>query len=90
MLNCKRINPKWLIIIIITILTMIYYTNRTITNTYCLEQYNIVECPSELYLETYAFVSIHSNKLPILAPFYVIRVVVHLCLVARQLFIPVR
>lgn len=53
MLNCKRINPKWLIIIIITILTMIYYTNRTITNTYCLEQYNIVECPSELYLETY-------------------------------------
>lgn len=53
MLNCKRINPKWLIIIIITILTMIYYTNRTITNTYCLEQYNIVKCPSELYLETY-------------------------------------
>ena len=39
---------------------------------------------------SYAFVCVHGDKLPIVSPFDVIRVVIHLCLITRQLFVPVR
>ena len=52
MLRCKIINPKWIFIILMLILSIIIFNNNII-NTFCIEEYQIAECPNNLYLSSY-------------------------------------
>lgn len=52
MLKCKAINPKWFIIIIVTTLSIIIFNNN-IERTFCEEEYQIAQCPNNLYLSSY-------------------------------------
>ena len=52
MLKCKIINPKWFIIILILFLSIIIFNNN-IERTFCEEEYQIAECPNNLYLSSY-------------------------------------
>ncbi len=49
MSNCKRIDPRWIIILLTILFSFIFIKN----NVFCLEQYQIAQCPNELTLETY-------------------------------------
>lgn len=52
MLKCKIINPKWFIIILMLFLSIIIFNNN-IERTFCEEEYQIAECPNNLYLSSY-------------------------------------
>ena len=52
MLRCKIINPKWIFIILMLILSIIIFNNNII-KTFCIEEYQIAECPNNLYLSSY-------------------------------------
>lgn len=52
MLKCKTANPKWIIIIVIIVLSIIIFNNN-ITRTFCEEEYQIAQCPDNLYLSSY-------------------------------------
>lgn len=61
MLNCKAINPKWIFIILMLILSIIIFNNN-IVRTFCIEEYQIAECPNNLYLDTYYFTAENSEN----------------------------
>lgn len=52
MLNCKAINSKWFFIILMLVLSVIIFNNN-ILKTFCEEEYQIAECPNNLYLDSY-------------------------------------
>lgn len=52
MLKCKIINPKWFIIILMLFLSIIIFNNN-IEKTFCEKEYQIAECPNNLYLSSY-------------------------------------
>lgn len=60
MLKCKTINPKWIIIIIMIILSMIIFNNN-ISRTFCEEEYQIAQCPNDLYLSSY-YIKAENNE----------------------------
>lgn len=61
MLNCKAINPKWIFIILILILSIIIFNNN-IVKTFCIEEYQIAECPNNLYLNSYYITAENSEN----------------------------
>lgn len=52
MLNCKSVNPRWIFIILMLILSIIIFNNN-IVRTFCIEEYQIAQCPNNLYLSSY-------------------------------------
>lgn len=61
MLNCKTINPRWIFIILMLILSVIIFNNN-IVKTYCEEEYQIAECPNNLYLDSYYLTAENSEN----------------------------
>ena len=61
MLNCKAINPKWIFIILMLILSVIIFNNNII-KTFCEEEYQIAECPNNLTLNSYYFTAENSEN----------------------------
>lgn len=61
MLNCKAINPKWIFIILMLILSVIIFNNN-IVRTFCIEEYQITECPDNLYLSSYYLTAENSEN----------------------------
>ncbi len=61
MLNCKAINPKWIFIILMLILSIIIFNNN-IVRTFCIEEYQIAECPNNLYLNSYYITAENSEN----------------------------
>lgn len=61
MLNCKAISPKWIFIILMLILSVIIFNNN-IVRTFCIEEYQIAECPNNLSLNTYYFTAENSEN----------------------------
>lgn len=61
MLNCKSVNPRWIFIILMLILSIIIFNNN-IVKTYCEEEYQIAECPNNLYLDSYYLTAENSEN----------------------------
>ncbi len=61
MLNCKAINPKWIFIILMLILSIIIFNNN-IVRTFCIEEYQIAKCPDNLYLDSYYITAENSEN----------------------------
>lgn len=59
MLNFKIINPKWFTIILMLFLSIIIFNNN-ISKTFCDEEYQIAQCPNNLYLSSY-YVTAENN-----------------------------
>ncbi len=61
MSRCKIINPKWFIVILMLFLSVIIFNNN-IVRTFCIEEYQITECPDNLYLSSYYLTAENSEN----------------------------